>query len=383
MKIALVLLALVALAGTEANPTIFKHGKKVVKGPTNTEPEYTNDDKISNKAAPVDSTYREQIQQTLGIGPDAAEYAARTAAASAPPVEPANPKGLEQVSDYVDLMQVKEQEKKNAVMLQVDSATFVNRGIEKEGYDTAQLVSNLEDSMQHLAKDEKRVGKDVDTVFVSLSSRSFKPESPPSELPKNLRSAFHKAAKNYELQFQKHFASPDALPHPISYLQPHHSNTILLESTTVATTGKAAVTTTKAVGDGNVNAGASATSAGSDSDPSGLIDDSGTTTGFLDPYAYVTPATLGTQAGTPTGMMGAQYGAEYANPGGIMAIQNPVAAQNYHMGVQAPPPPVRPDGLPPVPYIQPDADLIDNAADPATLGDDSKESSKRERGEEE
>merc|ERR1719231_1432163 len=124
------LLALVALAGTEANPAIFKHGKKVVKGPTDTEPEYTNEDTNAKKSAPIDPTNREQIQQTLGIGPDAAEYAARTAAASAPPVQPGNPKGLEQVADYVDLIQVNEQEKKNTVMLQVDSATFINRGIE-------------------------------------------------------------------------------------------------------------------------------------------------------------------------------------------------------------------------------------------------------------
>lgn len=338
MKLGLVLVALLGLVGSEANPTAFKHGKKT-NGPADiTEPEYT-EDQTQDEEQMADKSSKESIQKSLGIGPDAAEYAQRAVKALAKPTNPANPKNLEQVQDYVDLMQVNEMEKKSTVLLEVQETTVVNRGLEKDGFETAQLVSDLEESMKHLNKDEKRVGKNVDTMFVSLSSRQFKPETAPADLPENLRQAFHSASRNYELQFQKHFAN--SLPHPSSYLSSSHSpNTVLLESTTVATTGKSSVSA-------KTNGGPLPTT-GSPLDPSGLNYD-GTSTGFLDPYAFVTPATM--TLSQPSGIA-AGYG---PGMGGLSTFSNPVASANNQIGVQAPPPPVRPDGLPPVPYVQPDA----------------------------
>jgi len=212
----------------------------------------------------------------------------------------------------------------------------------------AVLTDDLKREMKNVRADEKYVQRKnvVPALFFGRTklknSIEAKPEQVPSDLPQELHGRFKQLAEKYENNFQGHFR--EGPPHPGSYLgtepilmsyEMSNEPQILLP---VPASLLFEIVSKYQQAHKADPAFVDVASKKSGAIPTGLS--------YIDPFPEMIPATV--MQGGPGAVVMA------AGPAAV-AIRQPgyPASGTYSLGVQSPPPPLRPDNLPPPPYISP------------------------------
>lgn len=260
----------------------------------------------------------------------------------------------------------------------------------------AVISDDLESDIRHKKPDEKFISRHMTQhqkqVRAKDVDREHVAEEPPEYLPKELHSVFQQLADKYEENFKHQFkpnsdtavtyleekSSVDRPGHIYEYrhtvvvepqiLLPVSANFLfsddissfqrdhLLQS---ALRDEQQRRGERTIADGNAGRVSLLQSSSKAKQKIG--------SNYMDPYPYMTPATVNYAQPSPLaftpaslnaqqmGMLGpGSLGMQGMYPGSLlnpMAIMGPMG--NPSLGVQAPPPPLRPDNLPPPPYISP------------------------------
>lgn len=125
---------------------------------------------------------------------------------------------MDDVSEYVKDEDIDTFLKDSMSLLQVAESVHVHHEVDaaSSAFLEAQLVDDLDSHIKNLGKDEKVVGKRVDTEMKTATKRlPARPEQPPSDLPVHLRDAFIALASKYEKNFGEHFTGGP----PASYIE--------------------------------------------------------------------------------------------------------------------------------------------------------------------